>query len=381
VRVNTALISVSSVVRLEPFNDEHPCEFRITYEAPDDPRVSHFTVDTEQSAAQWRKAFEGALFRHARIHWRKNEAIRRGAKPEDFKETVEEWTMMRCCVPLNIVTIKGVQDYHSFATLVGLDIDLGDREMNWRPEKIAEGDFSYDNDRRQSKHKAPNAPEGDLTGNDGRRPSKTKDIVRSATSFDAPRRSFSIKKSLPFANSRASSPGRQPERTPSFNLPFGKKTESPRESPEAEFPPIRREQTKWIDTTVPPRLAQATKNQTVEWEAGHDGQQRINFNVAVLNEQSWFVEALEAGVAAAGQRKLRPGAKTPKMSLDVAGYDCLATDEEIEADKGMPRTSTSSSEEDTGPQATREMRKSQKASMAAKVFGLNEDEGIWRKWH
>lgn len=86
-------------------------------------------------------------------------------------------------------------------------------------------------------------------------------------------------------------------------------------------------------------------------------------------------------MAAAGQRKLRPGAKTPKMSLDVAGYDCLATDEEIEADKGMPRTSTSSSEEDTGPQATREMRKSQKASMAAKVFGLNEDEGIWRKWH
>lgn len=79
------------------------------------------------------------------------------------------------------------------------------------------------------------------------------------------------------------------------------------------------------------------------------------------------------------------------MILEIAGYDCLATDEELELQfgKGTPRASTSSEdaeedhdeENDLGPRGlTRAVRKAEKATMAAKVFGLKEDEGVYREY-
>ena len=299
------------------------------------------------------------------MSWRRREAIRRGVDPKDVKDgpgNKDEWAMMRCCVPLDRVTIKGVQDYHSFATLVGLDVELDEQRNVWHPEKIAGGDF---------------------TSNDEVRSSRVKDLVKTVTGLDAPRRSFSFRNSIPFVKRSNSdqSPDRKLERSLSMGFPFHKAKAEPQmdsastsastpESVNSPSPvPIRRESTTWIDFTIPPVLAEGTSYAT-------DWRDSFAFNVAVLNEQAWFVEALEAAVAAAAERKYRHDAARPKMSLDVAGYDCLATDEDIEG--GVSRKNTASSGEDEESGVSKAMRKTEKASMAAKVFGL-DDEGIWRE--
>ena len=298
------------------------------------------------------------MFRHARLSWREKEAIRNGIDPAGAKDDakVEEWTMMRCCVPLDKVSIKGIHDYHSFATLVGLDIELDDQQPAVPTENIAVGDFPGPPTRRRS----------------------------SAKSASPPGRRFSIKNSLPFVKkAKESEPISKLDRSFSLSFPFGKaKTGSPVDSPVStpeEFPrPLRRESTAWIDSSFP---------------AGHDDSggcgmddlpDSYAFNVSVLNEQAWFVEALEAAVSAAADRKYRAGVDRPKMSLEVAGYDCLATDEDIEGHEVI-RQSTASSEERSeedegyGSEVSKAMRKSEKATMAAKMFGLKEDEGIWRE--
>ena len=238
------------------------------------------------------------------MSWRRREAIRRGVDPKDVKDgpgNKDEWAMMRCCVPLDRVTIKGVQDYHSFATLVGLDVELDEQRNVWHPEKIAGGDF---------------------TSNDEVRSSRVKDLVKTVTGLDAPRRSFSFRNSIPFVKRSNSdqSPDRKLERSLSMGFPFHKAKAEPQmdsastsastpESVNSPSPaPIRRESTTWIDFTIPPVLAEGTSYAT-------DWRDSFAFNVAVLNEQAWFVEALEAAVAAAAERKYRHDAARPKMSL------------------------------------------------------------------
>ena len=46
-RAKDRLTSVSSIHRLEPLKEIHPCEFHLTYEALDALRQTSFTVDTE----------------------------------------------------------------------------------------------------------------------------------------------------------------------------------------------------------------------------------------------------------------------------------------------------------------------------------------------
>jgi sterol 3beta-glucosyltransferase len=101
--------------------------------------------------------------------------------------------------------------------------------------------------------------------------------------------------------------------------------------------------------------------------------------VAVLNEQAWFAEALQSAVHGSTGRKYKSGVKRPKVIMDVAGYDCLATDDEVGAQGGiLSRTSTSSSDgEDDDLGFASETLKAEKAALAAKVFGLREDEGIY----
>lgn len=46
----TPLIAVSSIRKLEPLEQDSPCEFHLTFETHDGLRQTHFTVDTEVRA-------------------------------------------------------------------------------------------------------------------------------------------------------------------------------------------------------------------------------------------------------------------------------------------------------------------------------------------
>jgi sterol 3beta-glucosyltransferase len=231
------------------------------------------------------------------MRWRSNEARRFGQA--DSGESLDDWYTMRCCLPLDRVTVQGVSDYHSFSTLVSLDVQLGSHEsLSYLPDQIASGDYS-----------------GDLP----RHPTGTEEnLMREVTS---PRRSSTM----------------------------------------------------YIDSTLPPRLASSMTgdNSHPAVDAYHNS---YNFNVALLNEQAWFAEALDSAVRAASERVFKSGVNRPKFVLDVAGYDCLATDEDTE----KPRSNSSSSSEEE-LQELSEFRKAEKAKLAAKVFGLKEEDDIWRK--
>ena len=345
-------------------------------------------LKTKQSALLWRKSFESALFRHARKHWRQNEAQRRGIRPEDVQDgpSEEEWTTLRCCIPIDRVTIQGIQDFHSFMTLVGLDVELNDRQtLTWHPEHVAQGDFS---------------------GNDGsdRLPTRTThatDLAKTVNGLDVPTRSSSSRMdSIPAGKDRSrdesvdAKPRRSYSLKPSF--PFvGSNRESIRDSspdrPRSDhLKPIQRQSSVWIDSGLPPRLARGPTSESLPgYEPSADRQPSFDFNIAILNEQSWFIEALKAAVAAGRDRRYRPHVERPKVSFELAGNDCLATDEDMEEEGALLRRSSATSsqnteeavEDATDPerQASREIRKTEKATMAAKMFGLKENEGIWRE--
>ncbi|KAK4687358.1 hypothetical protein P7C73_g2755, partial [Tremellales sp. Uapishka_1] len=336
-------ILLSSVARLAPFDPVNPCDFVVTYEAVDGLQTVHFTVDTEQSATMWRRAWESALFRHARSKWRRRHiAAQKGLGLEDVKdEQADSWAMMRCCIPLDRVTVQGISDFHSFATLAGLQVELDERHhVSWRPEKLAEGDFA---------------------------------------GFDAPEK----KKS--FLN--------EPIRR-SLSLHRKRRESSPAPTPKASIPsPLRTDTTCSADymeavVSVLPNAApdEPHVTSTPRFTTDPELANTFTFNIAVLNEQAWFVKALEAAVHACKSKKYKPGVTRPNMVLDIAGSNCLATDDEVpEPASGPVRDSTSSSdvdrddEDETGHHMADRTRKAEKASMAAKLFGLREDEGIWLK--
>ena len=248
--------------------------------------------------------------------------------------------MMRCCVPLDSVIITGISDYHGFASLVGLDIALGKSQpVSWYPGNITQGD---------------------LAGGAGDR------VRRQSTGPSTPSKSFSFKSAIPFLKSNSPKPSRDtsPTRTPS----------------EAHGP-------MYIDTTFPPWLASALANSVKEnptvYEEDQPSTNSFTFNVAVLNEKAWFAEALQAAVETSAGRRYKTGVTRPSMVLNVGGHDCLATDEELESSGGeVSQVSTRSSEdldEEKEDKFVSETRKAEKAAMAAKVFGLKEEEPIWRE--
>ena len=259
--------------------------------------------------------------------------------------------MMRCCVPLDRVSVSGINDYHNFALLVGLDIEVGEEHVGWHPEQSSVGDH----------------------------PDKT---------AHPPKHSLFSKPTLPFIHSGSNTPNSSsPMRVLSGPL---RRTPSPVStdlSPSSSssdlrktLSPVPRSQTKYLDSTLPSRLNNASRNSAGSDDTYHsqgDGHHLFNFNVAVLNQQAWFAQALEAAVIAARERQYRAGVTRPKMRLEVAGYDCLATDEDIETDVSA---SSNASEEEEGMTAARKMHKAEKAAMAAKLFGLREDLGIWSEF-
>jgi sterol 3beta-glucosyltransferase len=412
---------VSTVKKLEPFDPEHPNDFRVVYETPHGIEQTHMSVDTEQSAMQWRRAFEGALFRHAHAMWKSQHAKKMGV---ESTSTDDQWTMMRACVPLDRIRVSGMQDYHSFVTLLGLEIDLRDVEkVDFSPEN----DLATDHDGHQVSDKPP-TPLHDL------KRTASPAVVSPTSSARAPlmspsasetgRRSPCRRTSDFITRATAKSPatstsqvGRSsPSRNPSQMSTQSADTATGNDTPTKRFSlrdkldrvltPGSREPSpsgihkasagpQWLDSTIPGPLAKAggvSSGKPEDWnESGPESE--YSFNVAVQQEQTWFVGSLQTAIAEAKTRRYKEGAKRPKMVLNVAGYDCLKTDEDLDhtIERHISHSSDSGDEHspeemEDGPEISRPStlrvkaaRKAEKASMAAKIFGLNEEDGIWRK--
>ncbi|KAE8541715.1 hypothetical protein D1P53_001886 [Cryptococcus gattii VGV] len=285
---------------------ENPRDFYVEYETATGWKRGHFSVDTEQSAGQWRRAFQSALFRQARFKWRQSS----GLNPPD------NWSMMRVCIPLSRVTLKGITSYQSFATLIGLDVGI---DAMLHPAL---------------------SPLSSIENQLGDAPHKLKRIRPSSIS--------SIKPPA---------------------LPFSRTTS--RKSQLSSLQAGDADAAKSSDTSN-------------DYSASQDNlkeQKSLAFNIAVLNEQVWFAEALQSAVNSSKLRKYAETAKEPKIVLEVDGHDCLAADDELESKSlGSPGSNESEEDEDSSDGLVQQTRKREKAFMAAKVFGLKEEEGIWSEY-
>lgn len=375
------LTAVSNALRLSPYDPSAPREFYLTYDSPDGNRTVHFSVDNEQSSNQWRRLFEGALFRQARQKFREShmaEGIDAETK-EDLIKDDERWSMIRCCVPLNRVEVEGTADFHSFATLIKLSVELeSNQHLTWHPEHLADG--NYDGYARRSVDLPSTPPR-----------SKTEGETSSKRNSLLPK--FRIGRS----GSRDSSPVRQQSRELS--------RERSHEKTRASFD-CANERPYWTDidrvsgTEAPPSgvstpaivgymdsamqvtfdrecfQAHAIRTEDTEW-----GEENIfQMLVALMNDQRWFADSLREAVTKAHTRRYKEGATHMKMQLDVGGYDCLATDDDLEADDAsIPSVDEEEDEEVGKPRFVVEARKAQKTALAARVFGLRESEGIWLK--
>lgn len=354
---------MSTVLRLKPFDDDHPTDFVFTYDSADGERTTHFTVDNEQSAITWRRYFESALFRYSRQRFRDThmrDSLQGVMDPLSHEQAAEGWSMLRCCVPLDRAHVADVSMYHSFATLVKLDIRVEDNaQLTWQPEEAAEGNFAG--------YGKYNEPPGEL------------EVPRRAVTDDGARRRnrFLPNLSRPRDSSRDRAKAEK-RSSGQFSSPLRVET-APATMDAASDSSISHSKT-YIDARAPPRIDPMPRDYD-------DNSDMFDLIVGVLNEQAWFVQVLEPAIEAAHERRYKPGVAPAKFSIDVGGYDCLAKDDDIEAHRdrrGSGGSSESSSlhedDEEAGrPLALIEARKREKAAMAARVFGLREDEGIWLK--
>ena len=387
---------------MEPFDPAHPDDFHIVYDTPDGTQKTHMSVDTEQSAMQWRRAFEGALFRHATSQWKSKQAALHGITPTD--EDKEKWTTLRACIPLDRVTISGVQDYHSFVTLLGLEIDLDDvQKVDFDPSNNVD-DGNPVNEELHPGH-IHSGKTGSARSQMGlRRTESPSTMTSTPVSTEGPslvsRQSTSSHRSVDAGHSTPpTSPGLE-HPTKKFSLRNTlERAFIPNSSRDSREPSPSRKPTgpQWIDTTVPKPLARAAKLSSYKHddaESTIESTSEYSFNIAVHTEQSWFVDSFQRAVENAHNRKYKEGVPRPKMIFNVAGFNCLMTDEELDGPLETPMSGTSDDEEDEGlldddeqePKegrsklAVKATRKAEKTSMAAKVFGLDEHDGIWREY-
>lgn len=368
---------MSTISNFAPFDDHHPTDFVITYDSPDGERTSHFSVDNEHSAITWRRDFESALFKYSRRRFRNSHRRDQGLlNPPNGESALdaEGWSVMRCCVPLDRTSVAGISEYHSFATLVKLDVKADNEHITFESDPVAEGNFIG----------LDSTPSGEL---------ERYETARRSVSDD-PKREKRPSRFLPSLGSRSresSSDRAQKRGSGQFSSPLRVET-APGGSGRSSFDgnrtpaptPIARSQTTYLDATAPERLKSSHQS---HWDDEHDELRQsanmIDVRIGVLNAQSWFVEVLRPAVEAAHERKYKDGAVPAKFTLDVGGYDCLAKDDDIEPHRDSISSENSSlhdEDEEAGkPHAVVEARKREKAAMAARVFGLREHEGIWLK--
>lgn len=102
--------------------------------------------------------------------------------------------------------------------------------------------------------------------------------------------------------------------------------------------------------------------------------------IGLLNEQEWFAKAFHAALAATRGRQYKKDAVRPKFVVMVGNHDCLAADDETEEPSRGSSLDSEMSQidpEDVNPGLSH--AKAEKAAMAAKVFGIDPDEPIWRE--
>lgn len=386
---------MSSVLRLNPQDDQKPTDFFIAYESSNGVRTTHFTVDNQQSALHWRRTLEGALFRYARQRFRESHN-----KPEDAKDGEDtpieesEWTMLRCCVPLDRATIEGISEYHSFATLANLQVRLDDHNsVTWHPEQLSKGNYRG--------YGLVSDHPGDVDSSEPSPPG-TPSRTTTAASDDStkPRHRLTLRNPLKLHGSRPSSRESSRDRSGGH-----RRSDSLNKAESLPTSPVDSRLNNQLhkdmalighDPSAPSHLpSYPHRSLTANSRFSHPSantaptpppnSNEFQFLVAVLNEQAWFATAIEAAVKAAHRRHYKPDAKPARMTIDIGGYDCLATDEDVERHDDTVGDASSAEldaeeDEDAGkPRMVIEARKAEKAAMAAKVFGLREDEGIWLK--
>ena len=152
---------MSSVRRLESPDHDRLSDFVIHYDGPSHPLTAHFTVDTEQSAAAWRRDLEAAMYRLTRKRWRQillqnrqlgvkagllpSASSHDGASFDPVESGVEmddnQWSMMRYCVPLNQVDLVATDGYHGLGQIVSLEVSVNHRKALFEAERVGKGDY------------------------------------------------------------------------------------------------------------------------------------------------------------------------------------------------------------------------------------------------
>lgn len=351
---------LSTVIRLEPFDEHLPTDFVFAYDSPNGVRNLHFNVDNQESAITWRRYFESALYRYSRQRLRDSHRESQGVMSGlDCIQAPEGWSMLRVCVPLDRATVRGVSKYHSFATLVKLGVDLDDDSNVTWDHKSNQGS-ALSSDRLFDEPGEIEAPRSPVTEDKGSRRSRF--LPSLSRSRDSSRERGKL------------------EKRNSGQFPSPLRTETAPTSSAASDEPYsaRSRRTKTYLDAIPVMSNELLPDEELNM---------FEFALGVLNEQAWFVRVLEPAVEAAHGRHYKPDVKPAKFSIDVGGYDCLAKDDDIEAHRDGRQSEDSSEgssmqdeDEEAGkPLALIEARKQEKALMAARVFGLKEDEGLWLK--
>lgn len=423
---------MSSIYRLKPLDPKEPVEFYITYDGADGINTLHFTVDNTQSSMRWRRNYEAVLFRCASQRFRQShrrDAIKSGIITQEEADAHEDdgskWTLLRCCVPLDKTELRHIGDYHQFATLVNMDVQLqADTQVSWRPEEIATGnfaaygDFNIEGDEDGlPDHPPPTDPDampddhvvhpdhsGPINQSPSRSPSQSSYASQSTQGgSDVPLHHEAVRSST-VPDMRAAVPGHKPAppqpRHRSRTL-MSRITGRPDAVHEDQHDGHAHD---YIDTDPPPSLQKgcpggaepcATIRAESRWAVKDN---KYQFLIAILNDQQWFVDALREALPHAQARRYVRGAMPEQMAIDVGGYDCMSHpdtghDDENEDD---PSSSSDSSESDDDPDPQRRAEKkrerkldkktepasnhkARKARAAAKTFGLRERDGIWLK--
>lgn len=330
-----------------------------------------------------------------------------GEHYESPADPEKQWSMLSCCIPLDRITVGSVSQYHSFATLVQLDVKLdSDQGIPNGPGKVVEGNWAG-----FELSGAPNEEASEHSSFELSQRAVTDDAMASQShsregSFDlehAPaRRSVTDdavarkrrSRFLPSFGTSDSTKGRSDKRdsmlsnlrsvTSAVCDSGTSGANSPVESEHSDVPSPRQAAFKtsgYLDATPPP----AVMNKAFQEEAEGNAANTFAILVSVLNDQAWFVDMLGEAVDAAHERRYKPDVAPAKFTLDVGGYDCMAMDDEMEEHRdSIAQSSEASSLHDEDDEAGKpiaviEARKREKAAMAARVFGLREDEGIWLK--
>lgn len=128
--------------QLFPLNTQNPFQLKLKYNSPKGEKLLDFSVDTEESALQWHRDLESALFQYGRAKRYKQRMAerekRRAARPDaptiDGEFIAEEddggWEVMRISLPLDRIHEVGTDDYMDFATIVSVDVDIMEDDPN-----------------------------------------------------------------------------------------------------------------------------------------------------------------------------------------------------------------------------------------------------------